>query len=195
MIPIKLHNTLTNQLETLSPIHPGEVRIYTCGPTVYAYAHIGNFRTFVFQDILRRFLRSQGLRLLHVMNVTDVDDRIIVNAAGAGISIREYTEKYIQAFLDDMAAINLEQPEILARATEHIDDMVALIEKLQNKGFTYKSDGSIYYRIAKFPKYGKLSRIDVSGMQSGARVDVDRYEKDDARDFALWKAPKAGEHF
>ncbi len=195
MIPIKLHNTLTNQLETLSPVHPGEVRIYTCGPTVYAYAHIGNFRTFVFQDVLRRFLRSQGLRLLHVMNVTDVDDRIIVNAAGAGISIREYTEKYIQAFLDDMAAINLEQPEILARATEHIDDMVALIEKLQAKGFTYKSDGSIYYRIAKFPKYGKLSRIDVSGMQSGARVDVDRYEKDDARDFALWKGPKPGEHF
>ncbi|MGH9573266.1 MAG: cysteine--tRNA ligase [Candidatus Acidiferrales bacterium] len=195
MIPIKLHNTLTNQLETLNPVHPGEVRIYTCGPTVYAYAHIGNFRTFVFQDILRRFLRSQGLRLLHVMNVTDVDDRIIVNAAGAGISIREYTEKYIQAFLDDMAAINLEQPEIMARATEHIDDMVALIDKLQNKGFTYKSDGSIYYRIAKFPKYGTLSRIDVSGMQSGARVDVDRYEKDDARDFALWKAPKAGEHF
>ena len=195
MIPIKLHNTLTNQLETLAPLHPGEVRIYTCGPTVYAYAHIGNFRTFVFQDVLRRFLRSQGLRLLHVMNVTDVDDRIIVNAAGAGITIREYTEKYIQAFLDDMAAINLEQPEILARATEHIEDMVTLIEKLQDKGFTYKSDGSIYYRISKFPKYGKLSRIDVTGMQSGARVDVDRYEKDDARDFALWKSPKAGEHF
>lgn len=195
MIDIKLHNTLTNQLETLAPLHPGEVRIYTCGPTVYAYAHIGNFRTFVFQDVLRRFLRSQGLRLLHVMNVTDVDDRIIVNAAGAGITIREYTEKYIQAFLDDMAAINLEQPEILARATEHIEDMVTLIEKLQAKGLTYKSDGSIYYRIAKFPKYGKLSRINVTGMQSGARVDVDRYEKDDARDFALWKAPKAGEHF
>ncbi|HEY6464550.1 MAG TPA: cysteine--tRNA ligase [Candidatus Acidoferrales bacterium] len=195
MIEIKLHNTLTNQLETLAPLHPGEVRIYTCGPTVYAYAHIGNFRTFVFQDVLRRFLRSQGLRLLHVMNVTDVDDRIIVNAAGAGITIREYTEKYIQAFLDDMAAINLEQPEILARATEHIEDMVTLIEKLQAKGLTYKSDGSIYYRIAKFPKYGKLSRIDVTGMQSGARVDVDRYEKDDARDFALWKAPKPGEHF
>ncbi|HTZ75523.1 MAG TPA: cysteine--tRNA ligase [Candidatus Aquilonibacter sp.] len=195
MVPIRLHNTLTNQLETLMPLHPGEVRIYTCGPTVYAYAHIGNFRTFMFQDVLRRFLRSQGLRLLHVMNVTDVDDRIIANAAGAGVSIRDYTEKYIQAFLDDMAAINLEQPEILARATEHIEDMVTLIEKLQSKGFTYKSDGSIYYRISKFPKYGKLSRIDVSGMQSGARVDVDRYEKDDARDFALWKAPKPGEHF
>ena len=195
MTAIKLHNTLTNQLEALEPQRAGEVRMYTCGPTVYAYAHIGNFRTFVFQDVLRRFLRSQGLRLLHVMNVTDVDDRIIVNAAGAGISIREYTEKYIQAFLDDMASIKLEPPEILARATEHIEDMVTLIEKLQDKGFTYKSDGSIYYRIAKFPKYGKLSRIDMSGMQSGARVDVDRYEKDDARDFALWKAPKAGEHF
>jgi cysteinyl-tRNA synthetase len=195
MTAIKLHNTLTNQLETFAPLHAGEVRIYTCGPTVYAYAHIGNFRTFVFQDILRRFLRSQGLRLMHVMNVTDVDDRIIANAAGAGVSIREYTEKYIQAFLDDMAALNLEQPEILARATEHIEDMVALIERLQQKGFTYKSDGSIYYRIAKFPSYGKLSRIDVGGMQSGARVDVDRYEKDDARDFALWKAPKPGEHF
>ena len=192
---IKLHNTLTNQVEPLKPQRAGEVRIYTCGPTVYAYAHIGNFRTFVFQDVMRRFFRSQGLKLLHVMNVTDVDDRIIANAAGAGITIREYTEKYIQAFLDDMAALGLEQPEILARATEHIEDMVALIENLQQKGFTYKSDGSIYYRIAKFPEYGKLSRIDVTGMQSGARVDVDRYEKDDARDFALWKAPKPGEHF
>ena len=192
---IKLHNTLTNQVEPLKPARAGEVRVYTCGPTVYAYAHIGNFRTFVFQDVMRRFFRSQGLKLLHVMNVTDVDDRIIANAAGAGITIREYTEKYIQAFLDDMAALSLEQPEIMARATEHIEDMVALIENLQQKGFTYKSDGSIYYRIAKFPEYGKLSRIDVTGMQSGARVDVDRYEKDDARDFALWKAPKPGEHF
>jgi cysteinyl-tRNA synthetase len=195
MTEIKLHNTLTNQLEPLAPLHPGEVRIYTCGPTVYAYAHIGNFRTFMFQDILRRFLRSQGLRLMHVMNVTDVDDRIIANAAGAGISIREYTEKYIEAFVQDMSALNLEAPEILARATEHIEDMVTLIESLQKKGYTYNSDGSIYYRIAKFPAYGKLSRIDVTGMQSGARVDLDRYEKDDARDFALWKAPKAGEHF
>jgi cysteinyl-tRNA synthetase len=195
MTAINLHNTLTNKLEPLAPSHPGEVRIYTCGPTVYAYAHIGNFRTFMFQDILRRFLRSQGFRLLHVMNVTDVDDRIIANAAGAGVSIREYTEKYIQAFVDDMDALNLEPPEILARATEHIEDMVEIIEKLQNKGFTYKSDGSIYYRIAKFPNYGKLSRIDVTGMQSGARVDMDRYEKDDARDFALWKSPKPGEHF
>ena len=195
MTEIKLHNTLSNQLETLTPIHPGEVKMYTCGPTVYAYAHIGNFRTFMFQDVLRRFLRSQGLRLLHVMNVTDVDDRIILNAAGAGVSIREYTEKYIQAFQEDMRALSLEQPEVLARATDHIEDMVALIERLQAKRMTYSSDGSIYYRISKFKDYGKLSKINTDGMQAGARVDVDRYEKDDARDFALWKAPKPGEHF
>jgi cysteinyl-tRNA synthetase len=195
MTEIQLHNTLTNRLEPLIPVHPGEVRIYTCGPTVYAFAHIGNFRTFVFQDILRRFLRSQGYRVLQVMNVTDVDDRIIHAAAAAGIGIREYTEKYIQAFLEDMDALHLEVPEEVVRATDHIDDMVALIQRLQQKGLTYQSDGSTYFRISKFPSYGKLSKIDVSGMQTGTRVDVDQYEKDDVRDFALWKAPKPGEHF
>ena len=195
MTQITLHNTMSNRLEPLTPLHSGEVRIYTCGPTVYAFAHIGNFRTFVFQDVLRRFLRSQGYRVLQVMNVTDVDDRIIQNASRAGISIREYTEKYIQAFLEDISALNIEMPEELVRATEHIDDMVTLIETLENKGLTYKSDGSIYYRISKFPGYGKLSKIDAHGMKAGARVDVDQYEKDDARDFALWKAPKPGEHF
>jgi cysteinyl-tRNA synthetase len=195
MTQISLHNTMSNRLELLAPIHPGEVRIYTCGPTVYAFAHIGNFRTFVFQDILRRFLHSQGYRVLQVMNVTDVDDRIIQSASQAGVTIREYTEKYIQAFLEDISALNIEMPEELVRATDHIDDMVALIEKLEQKGLTYKSDGSIYYRISKFPEYGKLSKIDTQGMKAGARVDVDQYEKDDARDFALWKAPKAGEHF
>jgi cysteinyl-tRNA synthetase len=195
MTAIRLHNTLSGKLEPLEPLHAGEVRIYTCGPTVYDFAHIGNFRTFVFQDILRRFLRSRGLRVLQVMNLTDVDDRIIQNAAAKGISIREYTEKYIQAFLEDMGALNLEEPEEVVRATDHIEDMVALIEQLQKKGLTYASDGSIYYSIAKFPQYGRLSKIDLSGMQAGARVDVDRYEKADARDFALWKAPKPGEHF
>jgi cysteinyl-tRNA synthetase len=195
MTPILLHNTMSNRLEPLEPLHKGEVRIYTCGPTVYAFAHIGNFRTFVFQDILRRFLRSQGYRVLQVMNVTDVDDRIIQSAAHAGVTIREYTEKYIRAFLEDIGALNIEMPEELVRATDHIDDMVALIERLQQKGLTYNSDGSVYYRIAKFPEYGKLSKIDARGMKAGARVDVDQYEKDDARDFALWKAPKSGEHF
>ncbi len=195
MVDIRFHNTLTNSLEPLAPLHPGEVRIYTCGPTVYDYAHIGNFRTFVFQDILRRFLLSRGLRVLQVMNLTDVDDRIIQKAAEAGTSIREYTEKYIEAFLQDMAALNLQTPEEIVRATDHVGDMVNLIERLQQKGLTYTSEGSIYYRIAKFPEYGKLSKIDVGGMKAGARVDNDRYEKDDARDFALWKAPKPGEHF
>jgi cysteinyl-tRNA synthetase len=195
MTDIRFHNTLTNSLEPLSPIHPDEVRIYTCGPTVYDFAHIGNFRTFVFQDILRRFLLSRGLRVLQVMNLTDVDDRIIQKAAEAGTSIREYTEKYIEAFLQDMAALNLQSPEEIVRATDHVGDMVDLIERLQKKGLTYTSEGSIYYRIAKFPEYGKLSKIDVGGMKAGARVDNDRYEKDDARDFALWKAPKPGEHF
>jgi cysteinyl-tRNA synthetase len=195
MIPIRLHNTLSNDLQPLEPLHPGEVRMYTCGPTVYASAHIGNFRTFMFQDVLRRFLKSQGLRVMQVMNVTDVDDRIIQSAAAAGIGIREYTDKYIKAFLEDIGALHIQMPEELVRATDHIDDMVALIEKLEQKGLTYKSEGSIYYRIAKFPAYGKLSKIDVAGMQAGARVDVDQYEKESARDFALWKAPKPGEHF
>ena len=195
MNEIRLHNTLTNNLEALHPLHTDEVRMYTCGPTVYDFAHIGNFRTFVFQDILRRFLRSRGYRMMQVMNLTDVDDRIIQNAAAAGITIREYTEKYVQAFLEDMQALHLETPEEIVRATDHIEDMVALIEELQEKGFTYASDGSIYYSIAKFPKYGKLTKIDLSGMQAGARVDVDRYEKADARDFALWKSPKPNEHF
>jgi len=195
MNEIRLHNTMTNRLEVLEPVHKGEVRIYTCGPTVYDFAHIGNFRTFAFQDVLRRFLRSRGLRVMQVMNLTDVDDRIIANAAAAGVSIRDYTEKYIEAFLADMNTLHLEMPEEVVRATDHIPDMVSLIERLQAKGMTYASDGSIYYRIAKFPAYGKLSKIDVAGMKSGVRVDTDRYEKDDVRDFALWKAPKPGEHF
>jgi cysteinyl-tRNA synthetase len=194
-LDIRFHDTLTDRLEPLQPVHKGEVRIYTCGPTVYDFAHIGNFRTFVFQDILRRFLRSAGYRVLQVMNLTDVDDRIIANATAAKVTLREYTEKYIEAFLEDMRSLNLEMPEELVRATDHIDDMVALIERLTKKGFTYPSDGSIYYRIAKFPDYGKLSKIDVSGMKAGARADTDRYEKDDVRDFALWKAPKPGEFF
>jgi cysteinyl-tRNA synthetase len=192
---IKLHNTLTGRLETFEPLHPGEVRMYTCGPTVYDYAHIGNYRTFVFQDILRRFLQMRGYRMRQVMNLTDVDDRIIENAAKAGVSIRDYTEKYARAFLEDCRALGLEPPEHLVRATEHIEEMVALIERLGEKTFTYKTDGSIYYRIAKFPGYGKLSKVDLSGVQAGARVEVDRYEKNDPRDFALWKAPKPGEHF
>jgi len=192
---IQFQNTLTGKKEPFVPLNPPEVRVYTCGPTVYDFAHIGNFRTFTFQDILRRFLRQRGYRVNQVMNLTDVDDRIIQNAAQRGIGIREYTDQYIKVFLEDCAALSLERPEQLIRATDHIDDMVKLIQRLTEKRLTYTSDGSIYYRIAKFPQYGKLSKIDMSGIQPGARVEVDRYEKADARDFALWKAPKPGEHF
>jgi cysteinyl-tRNA synthetase len=195
MAEIHLHNTLGGKIEPFVPQTAGEVRMYSCGPTVYDYAHIGNFRTFVFQDILRRFLKSRGFKLTQVINLTDVDDRIIANAAAAGVGIREYTEKFAQAFFDDCKTLSVEAPEHWTRATDNIDSMVRLIERLREKSFTYESEGSIYYRISKFPDYGKLSNIDVAGIQAGARVDVDRYEKESARDFALWKAPKEGEHF
>jgi cysteinyl-tRNA synthetase len=193
--PIRLYNTMGGETVEFVPQTPGEVRMYTCGPTVYDYAHIGNFRTFVFQDVLRRFLKLRGYRMLHVMNLTDVDDRIIANAAAAGVGIRDYTEKYAQAFFEDCRTLSIESPEHWIRATDHIPEMVQIIARLQKKSFTYDGEGSIYYRIAKFPEYGKLSHIDVTGIQAGARVDNDRYEKESARDFALWKAPKPGEHF
>jgi cysteinyl-tRNA synthetase len=195
MHEIRFHNTLGGKLEPFVPLKKDAVRMYTCGPTVYDYAHIGNFRTFIFQDILRRFLKFRGYKLIHVMNLTDVDDRIITNAAAAHLSLRDYTEKYAQAFFDDCKTLSIEAPEHWIRATDHINDMVQLIQRLQQNTYTYSSEGSIYYRIAKFPAYGKLSNIDVTGIQAGARVDVDRYEKESARDFALWKAPKPGEHF
>jgi cysteinyl-tRNA synthetase len=195
MREIQLHNTLSGKVEPFVPLQPGKVGMYTCGPTVYDYAHIGNYRTFVFQDILRRFLKWRGFQLNHVMNLTDVDDRIIANAAAAGVGIREYTEKYVQAFFADCKTLSIESPEHWIRATDHVNDMVALIEKLQHNTYTYRSEGSIYYRITKFKGYGKLSKVDLTGIQAGARVDNDRYEKESARDFALWKAPKPGEHF
>src|SRR6266478_2551553 len=190
---LRFSNTLTHQVEEFAPLRDNTVRMYTCGPTVYSYAHIGNFRSFTFYDILRRWLRLRGMRLDHVMNITDVDDKIIRNAVAEKKSLAEYTAVYEKAFLDDCDSLRLERPERLARATEHIPDMVDAIRKLSEKTYTYRSDGSIYYSIAKFPEYGKLSHSDFSGMRSGARVDVDEYEKADARDFVLWKAPKDGE--
>jgi cysteinyl-tRNA synthetase len=167
--------------------------MYTCGPTVYNYAHIGNLRTFTFEDVLRRWLIARGYRLNHVMNITDVEDKIIRSALAQGKSIAEYTETYTKAFLDDAASLRLQRPERLVKATEHIAEMVDAVEQLQQKGFTYTSEGSVYYRIATFPEYGKLSHNDFSGIRAGARVDVDEYDKADARDFVLWKAKKNGE--
>jgi cysteinyl-tRNA synthetase len=169
--------------------------MYACGPTVYDYGHIGNFRTFVAVDILRRFLRQGGFSVRHVMNITDVDDKIIRNSALEGLSVKDYTAKYEKAFLEDSSTLNIEPP-ILVRATQHIEEMARFVAELEKKGFAYRTeDGSYYFRIAKFPGYGKLSKKDFAGMEDGARVDVDEYEKDNARDFALWKAPKPGEAF
>jgi cysteinyl-tRNA synthetase len=167
--------------------------MYTCGPTVYHYVHIGNFRTFTFQDILRRWLSYRGYVLDHVMNITDVEDKIIRNAMAQNKSLRDYTQQYEDAFLEDSATLRLQRPERIVRATEHIDEMVAAIQALTANGHTYVSDGSTYFRIATFPQYGRLSRLHFEGMQAGARVDVDEYEKDDARDFVLWKAKREGE--
>jgi len=190
---LRFHNTLTQRIEEFTPAHDNVVRMYTCGPTVWNFAHIGNLRTFTFVDILRRWLHARGYQLDHVMNITDVDDRIIQQALAAGKSLDEFTEVYTAAFLEDSAALRLERPEHLVRATRHIQEMAAAIQKLSEKSYTYQSEGSIYFRIAKFPEYGKLSHADFSGIRAGARVDTDRYEKDNARDFALWKAPKEGE--
>ena len=192
---LRFYNTLTLQLQPFAPARDNTVRMYTCGPTVYDFAHIGNFRSFVFYDLLRRWIRASGYKLDHVMNITDVDDKIIRNAVAQGKSLAEYSDIYTKAFFEDSKLLRLEVPEHVARATEHIDQMADAIEELGQKGFTYNTDGSVYYRISHFPEYGKLSHNDFSGMKAGARVDVDEYEKADARDFVLWKAPKDGEPF
>ena len=192
-MPLRLYNTMSGKVEEFRVLADNEVRMYACGPTVYDYGHIGNFRTFVAVDILRRYLRQSGFKLRHVMNITDVDDKIIRNSAQAGVSVKQYTAKFEKAFLEDAATLNIEQP-ILVRATEHIEEMAQFIAKLEKAGYAYRTeDGSYYFRIAKFAGYGKLSKKDFAGMEDGARVDVDEYEKDSARDFALWKAPKPGE--
>jgi len=192
-MPLRLFNTMSSQIEEFRPLRDSEVRMYACGPTVYDYGHIGNFRTFVAVDLLFRFLRQSGYKVRHVMNITDVDDKIIRNSARDGLTVQQYTAKYEKAFLEDSAMIGIEQP-ILVRATEHIPEMADFVTKLVEKGIAYRAeDGSYYFRIAKFPQYGKLSKRDFSSMLDGARVDVDEYDKDSARDFAVWKAPKPGE--
>jgi len=191
---LELFNTMSGKVERLEPVGAPALRMYACGPTVYNYQHIGNFRTFLHVDVLRRFLRQQGMAVEHVMNVTDVDDKIIRNALAAGKPIGEYTARFEKAFFEDMDALGIERPEHVPRATGHIQEMVTLIERLAAKGFAYQAeDGSWYFRIAKDPDYGKLSKKDFEGIEDGARVDLDEYEKDAARDFALWKAVKGDE--
>jgi cysteinyl-tRNA synthetase len=190
---LRFRNTLSGRIEEFRPMHEGEVKFYYCGPTVWDYGHIGNFRSAVAADILRRYLKFKGFKVMHVMNITDVEDRIIAKSQAAGLSIDDYTAKYIDALWEDFDALGCERPEIVPRATRHIPEMVVLIERLLATNHAYKSDGSIYYRIASFPEYGKLSKINFAGNIAGAseRVDTDKYEKEDARDFALWKEPAA----
>ncbi len=186
---LRFFNTLSRSVEEFHPLEAGKVRMYICGPTVWNFAHIGNFRTFVFGDILRRYLKYKGYAITHVFNLTDVDDRIINEAARKGITIDEFTAPYIQYFWEDFDALGMERPEVTPRATHHIPEMIEIIQKLIDNGKAYESEGSIYYRITSFPEYGKLSKINFSGNIAGGseRIDTDKYEKEDARDFALWK--------
>ena len=192
---LRFFNTLTQELEAFYPQKDNTVRMYTCGPTVYNFVHIGNFRTFTFQDLLRRWLRYRGYQLDHVMNVTDVDDKIIANAAKEQKSLEDYTHGFTKAFFEDAAALRLQQPEHVTPATKHIPEMIAAIQKLAEKNYTYTNDGSTYFRISNFGQYGKLSHNDFAGIRSGARVDVDEYDKADARDFVLWKGRKGNEPY
>jgi cysteinyl-tRNA synthetase len=185
---LSLHNTLTGRAEPFEPQSPPEVRMYVCGPTVYGRAHIGNFRSFLATDLLRRTLRYKGWRVKEVMNLTDVDDRIIQLAAEAGSDLETFTAGHIRSFEEDMATLGMERPEVVPRATGHIPEMVELVSRLTERGHTYTVDGSVYFRIASFPEYGRLSRLDVEGIKAGARVDTDKYDKENARDFVLWKA-------
>jgi cysteinyl-tRNA synthetase len=187
---LKLTNTLTGKLEEFEPGDGKTVRMYICGPTVHDFVHIGNFRTFVSGDVLRRHLKSKGWGLEEVMNITDVDDKIIRRAIAEGVDIRSFTDKFTQAFLADSEQLGIQRPEIIARATDHIPDMVALVETLLAKGFAYREGDSVYFRISQFPEYGRLSRLDKKELKSGARVEVDEYDKESPQDFVLWKAPK-----
>jgi len=192
---LSFFNTLSRQVEEFHPLEGNKVRLYMCGPTVWNFAHIGNFRTFIFGDVLRRYLKHKGYELTHVFNLTDVDDRIINESAKQNINIDQFTAPYIQYFWEDFDALGNERPEITPRATHHIPEMVKIISKLLENGHAYESDGSIYYRISAFPDYGKLSKINFSGNIAGGseRVDTDKYDKEDARDFALWKLVGADE--
>jgi cysteinyl-tRNA synthetase len=190
---LRFHNTLTGKLEEFRPLREGEVGMYFCGPTVYSYAQIGNFRSMIVADILRRYLEFKGFKVTHVMNITDVEDRIIKFSMEAGVEIDEYTAKYIEGLWEDWDALGLARPTHVPRATRHVSQMVSIIERLEERGHAYASEGSVYYRINSFSEYGKLSKINFAGNIAGAseRIDTDRYEKEDARDFALWKAAES----
>ena len=193
MEPVKLYNSLGRRLEELEPLEPGHVRLYTCGPTVYDRVHIGNLRTFVFEDVLRRALRFFGYRVTQAMNLTDVEDKIIAAAIEAGVDIGDFTAPHVRSFFEDLSALRIERVEHYPRATAHIDEMIAMVEQLLEQGYAYRADDSVFFRIAADADYGKLSGIDLDQVRQGARVQSDEYGKEDARDFVLWKGAKEGE--
>ncbi|MCK4272493.1 cysteine--tRNA ligase [bacterium] len=181
-------NTLTRRKEEFVPLVEGQVRIYTCGPTVYDYAHIGNYRAYLFEDLLRRHLKYKGFQVTQVMNLTDVDDKSIAGVRQTGLSLEEYTARYKKAFFEDLDTLRIQRAEHYPEATKHIEEMVVLIQRLQERGFVYEADGSLYYRISSFPEYGKLSHMRLDRLKCGLRIRADEYEKEQASDFALWKA-------
>ena len=196
MIEVKLYNSYTNKKETFTPENPKEVKIYSCGPTVYNFNHIGNFRSYIFTDVLRRTLKLLGYGLNQTMNITDIEDKIITESIKQGVTVEEFTEKWIKIFFEDLQTLNIEKLEHYPKATESVPEMMDLIDKLNEQNLIYQKEGSVYYSIAKFKPYGKLSKIDIDGMKSGARYETDEYTKDDLRDFVLWKSPKVdGEKF
>jgi cysteinyl-tRNA synthetase len=190
---IRFFNTLGSRIEPFKPLIPGEVKLYTCGPTVYDYPHIGNYRAYMFEDLLKRFLRFMGFKVTHVMNITDVDDKTIKGANEQGMSLQEYTKDFTETFFNDIEILNIDKADFYPRATEHVQEMALMVKGLHEKGYAYEKDGSYYFSISKFKNYGQLSKIDLSGRKVGIRIDSDEYEKESVHDFALWKARKEGE--
>jgi cysteinyl-tRNA synthetase len=192
---IKFYNTLGRKIEAFHPLHEGEIKLYTCGPTVYDYPHIGNHRANVFEDLLKRFLIFMGYKVTHVMNITDVDDKTIKGANEKGVSLSDYTKKYTKAFFEDIETLNIVKADYYPKATENIQEMAEMVEGLCEKGYAYQKEGSYYFDISKFENYGKLSNIDQKMLKVGVRIDSDEYEKESVHDFALWKAKKEGEPY
>ncbi|NIO47872.1 MAG: cysteine--tRNA ligase [Candidatus Aminicenantes bacterium] len=192
---IRFFNTLSGKLEPFKPIVEGKVKLYTCGPTVYDFAHIGNFRAYIFEDLLKRFLIFRGYKVTHVMNITDVDDKTIKGANAEKVKLQEFTKKYTDAFFEDIQKLYILKADYYPRATDHIPDMIKIIKGLLEKGYAYKKDGSVYFNISKFQNYGRLSKIDLKELRPGKRIESDEYEKESANDFALWKDKKEGEPF
>jgi cysteinyl-tRNA synthetase len=194
-MPIRYYNTMSRKLEEFVPLQEGEVRLYTCGPTVHDYAHIGNFRTYLWEDLLRRHLEYRGYAVRQVMNITDIDDKTITKSIKAGVTLDEFTGKYTEAFFEDLDALNIRRAEVYPRATQHIPEMVKLVLALKDRGRLYESRGSIYFKIDTFPDYGRLSRCNPSEISEHARIDSDEYDKDNPRDFAVWKSRRGEEMF